>query len=34
MLAAWTVGYGRYRKRQGERLAAVAAARADGHDAP
>jgi hypothetical protein len=28
-LAAWTFGYGRYRKRQGERLAAAAAARAD-----
>jgi hypothetical protein len=28
-LAAWTFGYGRYRKREGERLAAAAAARAD-----
>ena len=28
MLAAWTVGYGRYHKRKGERLAAAAAARA------
>jgi hypothetical protein len=32
VLAAWTVGYGRYHKRQGERLAAAAAARADPHD--
>ncbi len=32
VLTAWTVGYGRYHKRQGERLAAAAAARADAHD--
>ena len=28
VLIAWTVGYGRYQKRKGERLAAAAAARA------
>ena len=30
-LSAWTVGYGRYQKRQGERLAAAAAEGADVH---
>jgi len=36
-LCVWTVGYGRYQKRQGERLAAAAAAAAasaDAHDVP
>jgi hypothetical protein len=40
VLVLWTVGYGRYHKRRGERLAAAAAAasaaaaRADAHDVP
>ncbi|MGH3123555.1 MAG: VC0807 family protein, partial [Streptosporangiaceae bacterium] len=32
VLIAWTVGYGGYQKRRGERLAAAAAGRADAHD--
>jgi hypothetical protein len=40
VLVLWTVGYGRYQKRRGERLAAAAAApdaaaaSADAHDVP
>ncbi len=34
VLTAWTVGYGRYHKRKGERLAAAAAARAEAQEAP
>ncbi len=34
VLIAWTVGYGRYQKRKGERLAAAAAARAGAQAVP
>jgi hypothetical protein len=34
VLTAWTIGYGRYQKRKGERLAAAAAARAGAQEAP
>jgi hypothetical protein len=34
VLAAWTVSYGRYQKRKGERLAAAAAARAGAEEVP
>jgi hypothetical protein len=34
VLSAWTVGYGRYQKRQGERLAAAAAEGAEAHGPP
>jgi hypothetical protein len=34
VLTAWTIGYGRYQKRKGERLAAAAAARAGAQEVP